>query len=93
MQGKQNTNPRKQWKINLSTQINEWRKDGEVILMADINSPLGSEDVGSFLAETDMIDLIGYKHGITQRNSHISGSQQIDLIVGTRNLAETITQA
>ena len=93
MKGHKDTNPRKQWITDLTSKINRWKNDGEIMLMTDINSPLGSEEVGNFLADTNMIDLIGYKYGLSNINSHITGSQQIDFIFGTKKLAETIQKA
>eukprot|EP00957_Ditylum_brightwellii_P171975 13093592-Ditylum_brightwellii.AAC.1 len=46
--------------------IKKWKEDGEVLIMADVNSPLGNENIGMFLAEMEMHDLIGQKYGIGQ---------------------------
>eukprot|EP00957_Ditylum_brightwellii_P152355 11598299-Ditylum_brightwellii.AAC.1 len=73
--------PRQQWITDFTQQIKKWKEDGEVLTMADINSPLGNENIGMFLVETEMHDLIGQKYGIGQINSHITGSKQIDFIL------------
>eukprot|EP00957_Ditylum_brightwellii_P022380 1688407-Ditylum_brightwellii.AAC.1 len=43
--------------------------------MADINSPLGDDEVGGFLTETDLFDLIGQTYGIGETqvpDSHLT---------------------
>eukprot|EP00957_Ditylum_brightwellii_P113668 8666471-Ditylum_brightwellii.AAC.1 len=40
----------------------KWKQDGEVIVMADANSPLRDKEFGSFLADTGLYDLIGIQH-------------------------------
>eukprot|EP00957_Ditylum_brightwellii_P138424 10550460-Ditylum_brightwellii.AAC.1 len=56
--------------------------------MADVNSPLGNKNIGMFLAEKEMHDLIGQKYGIGQVNSHMTGSKQIDFILGTEKVVK-----
>eukprot|EP00957_Ditylum_brightwellii_P006151 465190-Ditylum_brightwellii.AAC.1 len=58
--------------------------------MADVNSPLGNKDMGIFMAETCLHDLIGQKYGIKNINSHISGSTQIDFILSTTKIVEAM---
>eukprot|EP00957_Ditylum_brightwellii_P159484 12140263-Ditylum_brightwellii.AAC.1 len=58
--------------------------------MADINSILGAGDVGKFVTDTDMIDLIGQKYGMGAVNSHITGSKQIDFIFGTKGTVNAL---
>eukprot|EP00957_Ditylum_brightwellii_P158939 12097275-Ditylum_brightwellii.AAC.1 len=58
--------PRQQWITDFTKQIKKWKENGEVLIMADINSLLGNESIGMFLAETEMHDLIGQKYGIGQ---------------------------
>eukprot|EP00957_Ditylum_brightwellii_P045626 3461859-Ditylum_brightwellii.AAC.1 len=60
--------------------------------MADMNSPLGSDDIGEFLAKTEMINLIRHCHGISNVNSHIRGTQQIDFIFGMKKIADSATE-
>eukprot|EP00957_Ditylum_brightwellii_P046160 3502298-Ditylum_brightwellii.AAC.1 len=55
-----------QWITDFTKQIKQWKEDGEVLIMADVNSSLGDENIGMFLAETEMHDLIGQKYGIGQ---------------------------
>eukprot|EP00957_Ditylum_brightwellii_P207393 15352789-Ditylum_brightwellii.AAC.1 len=75
MEGVNNTNPLQQWIKDIHAEIKQWKKDSKVILMADTNSPLGSDDIGEFLPETESIDLIGNRHGISNINSHIRDTQ------------------
>eukprot|EP00957_Ditylum_brightwellii_P110734 8445005-Ditylum_brightwellii.AAC.1 len=58
--------PRQQWITDFTKQIKKWKEDGEVLIMADVNSPLGNENIGMCLAETEMHDLRGQKYGIRQ---------------------------
>eukprot|EP00957_Ditylum_brightwellii_P198534 15130879-Ditylum_brightwellii.AAC.1 len=60
--------------------------------MADMNSPIGSYDIGEFLVEIEMIYLIGHCQGLSNVNSHISSSKQIDLIFGTKKIANAVTK-
>eukprot|EP00957_Ditylum_brightwellii_P108031 8241884-Ditylum_brightwellii.AAC.1 len=64
--------PCQQWITDFTDQIKKWKEDGEVLIMADANSPLGNKNIGMFLAETGMHDIIGQKYGIGQVNSHIT---------------------
>eukprot|EP00957_Ditylum_brightwellii_P094998 7234493-Ditylum_brightwellii.AAC.1 len=54
--------------------------------MADLNSPLGDTQIGTFLGETGLHDLVRQKYCITQINSHINGSKQRGFMLGTANL-------
>eukprot|EP00957_Ditylum_brightwellii_P045214 3427378-Ditylum_brightwellii.AAC.1 len=67
--------PHQQWITDFTKQITKWKEDGEVLILADVNSLLGNENIGMFLAETEIHNLIGQKHGIGQVNSHITGSK------------------
>eukprot|EP00957_Ditylum_brightwellii_P134056 10220525-Ditylum_brightwellii.AAC.1 len=58
--------PCQQWITDFTKQIKKRKEDGEVLIMADVNSPLGDENIGMFLAETEMHNLIGKKYGIGQ---------------------------
>eukprot|EP00957_Ditylum_brightwellii_P100564 7665882-Ditylum_brightwellii.AAC.1 len=73
-------------------QILTWKKEGKIILMTDINSSIGDEDIGEFIGKTGLIDLIGIQHGIPQINSHITGGQQINFILGTEQVAQAVVQ-
>eukprot|EP00957_Ditylum_brightwellii_P138742 10576075-Ditylum_brightwellii.AAC.1 len=56
--------------------------------MADINSTLEDDNVGGFLAETELFDLIGQKYRTRHVNSHINGTKQIHFILGTCKVVE-----
>eukprot|EP00957_Ditylum_brightwellii_P060276 4577777-Ditylum_brightwellii.AAC.1 len=58
--------PRQQWITAFTKQIKKWKEDGEMLIMADLNSLLDDENIRMFLAETEMHDLIGQKYGIGQ---------------------------
>eukprot|EP00957_Ditylum_brightwellii_P023681 1787208-Ditylum_brightwellii.AAC.1 len=59
-------NPHQQWITDFTKEIKKWKEDGEVLIMADVNSPLGDENIEMFLVETEMHNLIGQKYGIGQ---------------------------
>eukprot|EP00957_Ditylum_brightwellii_P067605 5131794-Ditylum_brightwellii.AAC.1 len=88
MQGLNSPNPRKQWIKDMKAQIRVWKLEGKVILMADINSPLGEKKIGEFICNTGLVDLVRVKHGILTMNSHISGRQQIDYILGMEDIVK-----
>eukprot|EP00957_Ditylum_brightwellii_P122748 9360521-Ditylum_brightwellii.AAC.1 len=58
--------------------------------MADVNLLIGNKDMGIFMAETGLHDLIGQKYGIKNINSHISGSKQIDFILGITKVVDAM---
>eukprot|EP00957_Ditylum_brightwellii_P113384 8645749-Ditylum_brightwellii.AAC.1 len=64
--GMNSPNPWQQWIKDFTSQIKKWKQDGEVLIMADVNSLLGDKDIGVFLAETGLHDLIEQKYGIGQ---------------------------
>eukprot|EP00957_Ditylum_brightwellii_P093468 7118272-Ditylum_brightwellii.AAC.2 len=80
--------PCQQWITDFTNQIKKWKEDREVLIMTDVNSPLGNKGIRMFLVETGMHNLIGQKYGIGQVNSHITGSKQIDFILGTEKIVE-----
>eukprot|EP00957_Ditylum_brightwellii_P069605 5287345-Ditylum_brightwellii.AAC.1 len=92
MKGVNYPKPQHQWIKVMHAQITQWKKDGEMILMADNNSPLESDAIGEFLAKTEMIDLIGHHHVTSTVNSHIRGTQQIDFIFGTKKISDSATE-
>eukprot|EP00957_Ditylum_brightwellii_P140577 10710018-Ditylum_brightwellii.AAC.1 len=76
----------------MEAQIRIWKLEREVLLMADINSPLGEEKIGEFICNTGLIGIVGVKHGISTMNSHLTGSRQIDYILGAENIAIAVTE-
>eukprot|EP00957_Ditylum_brightwellii_P033651 2550973-Ditylum_brightwellii.AAC.1 len=69
-------NARKQWLIDLTKQIEQWKGKGEVIMMTDANSPVGDESFSQLLIEMEIYDLTGQQYGIIQINSHIRGTKK-----------------
>eukprot|EP00957_Ditylum_brightwellii_P189917 14458040-Ditylum_brightwellii.AAC.1 len=53
---------------------------------------LGLDEVGTFLTDTEMYDLIGQQYGIGAVNNHITGTKQIDFIFGTKGLVNAMTE-
>eukprot|EP00957_Ditylum_brightwellii_P201444 15325678-Ditylum_brightwellii.AAC.1 len=76
----------------MEAQIRMWKLEGQVLLMANINSPLGKEKIGEFICNTGLVNLVGVKHGISTINSHISGNRQIDYILGMENIAKSVAE-
>eukprot|EP00957_Ditylum_brightwellii_P090164 6867641-Ditylum_brightwellii.AAC.1 len=74
-------------------QINEWRKEGEILLPTNANLELGDTEFGKFVAEAGLYDILGSYHGIGGINSHINGTKRIDFALGTANLTRTIRQS
>eukprot|EP00957_Ditylum_brightwellii_P058045 4402225-Ditylum_brightwellii.AAC.1 len=60
--------------------------------MADLNSTLGDTQIGMFLGERGLHDLVRQKYGITQINSHINGSKQRDFMLGTAKVVKAFEQ-
>eukprot|EP00957_Ditylum_brightwellii_P149330 11372803-Ditylum_brightwellii.AAC.1 len=73
--GCNNLNPRKQWLKDFTKIVKNWKKDGEILLMADLNSTLGDMEIGMFLGEIGLHDLVGQKYSITQIKSHTNRSK------------------
>eukprot|EP00957_Ditylum_brightwellii_P106226 8103814-Ditylum_brightwellii.AAC.1 len=88
----QKPDPRQQWIKDISTEIKKWKKDGEVLLAVDINSPLLDRSVSKFLTDCGLCDIIGTTHGVESPNTQISGSKTIDFLFATPNLSEFVRQ-
>eukprot|EP00957_Ditylum_brightwellii_P145007 11044371-Ditylum_brightwellii.AAC.1 len=54
--------PRQQWIHDLSKEIKKWKKDGEVLLAVNINSPLLDRPVSKFLTDCGLCDILGTTH-------------------------------
>eukprot|EP00957_Ditylum_brightwellii_P128617 9811081-Ditylum_brightwellii.AAC.1 len=70
--------------------LNEWKEEGEVLLLIDANTGLDKTEFSAFLAETGLCDIIGAHHGINTPNTHADGSHAINFMLGTVNIIEMI---
>eukprot|EP00957_Ditylum_brightwellii_P007829 592965-Ditylum_brightwellii.AAC.1 len=61
------------------------KREGEVIIAVDMNSPLLDEDVSKFLIDTELHNLLGAHHRRESPNTQITGSKTINFIfISTR---------
>eukprot|EP00957_Ditylum_brightwellii_P186371 14190619-Ditylum_brightwellii.AAC.1 len=50
--------PRTAWLKDIKQHIDEWKQEGEVILLVDANSGLDDKDFAPFIAESGLCDII-----------------------------------
>eukprot|EP00957_Ditylum_brightwellii_P146633 11162515-Ditylum_brightwellii.AAC.1 len=73
--------------------IKKWITEGEVMLLVDANSGLGSKNFALFIAEVGLCDTIGGRHGIDSPNTHADGSKTIDFIFCSPGMIETVKRS
>eukprot|EP00957_Ditylum_brightwellii_P112126 8549361-Ditylum_brightwellii.AAC.1 len=81
--GIEQPNLSKQWCTDMLEQIKEWRKEGEILLLANANLELGDKEFREFVAKAGLYDILGSQLGVGGINSHINGTKCIDLALGT----------
>eukprot|EP00957_Ditylum_brightwellii_P039777 3011360-Ditylum_brightwellii.AAC.1 len=72
--------PRTAWLKDIKRHIDEWKQEGEVILLVDANSGQDNKDFAAFIAESGLCDTIRGTHGIDTPNTQADGSKTIDFI-------------
>jgi hypothetical protein len=83
--GQLDCEPRQAILDDLATAINEWKQNGEhIVLMMDANEDVRAGNIKAFLEETDMRDVVLSMHGTNAPNTHIGGSKPIDGIFATQ---------
>eukprot|EP00957_Ditylum_brightwellii_P075303 5721956-Ditylum_brightwellii.AAC.1 len=73
--------PRTAWIKDIKQHINEWKQEGEVVILINANSGLDDKDFTPFIAEIGLCDIIGDTHGIDTPNTQADGSKIIDFIL------------
>eukprot|EP00957_Ditylum_brightwellii_P065860 4994789-Ditylum_brightwellii.AAC.1 len=61
-QGKTNPEPQKQWTEDMLRFIKTIPKEDGILVVGDMNRNLDDDDLGYFLAETELYDLMTAKH-------------------------------
>jgi len=97
--GHHNPNPRKQFFLDLTQQIQIWRaQNSEIIICLDLNEDTSklnpTEDLGWLLSKTDLLDLHRHRHPhLPTPATHQCGSLTIDVILGSPAVAQVVTRA
>jgi len=88
-----NPKPRQQILTDLTRHIQSLRQQQhEVILMIDANESTNSDNPWTrFLTENNLHDLLALRHHSPPPNTHSRGSQRIDFIVATEQIASSVT--
>eukprot|EP00957_Ditylum_brightwellii_P030993 2348640-Ditylum_brightwellii.AAC.2 len=81
MQGDKEAKQRKAFNQGLLEEIRKWRKEGNTVFLGnDANSGIKDAELTEFIAEANLLDLMGTKYGIHLPNTHINGSHAVDFI-------------
>jgi len=90
--GETKPEPQKRVCQDLLYHIKEWRKDSEVIVMADANANLTDNDWANFMNNGELYDILGTQHGHNTPKTYIRGSNTIDFILGTKGIMKTVAK-
>eukprot|EP00957_Ditylum_brightwellii_P179915 13705165-Ditylum_brightwellii.AAC.1 len=71
-------------------QIETWAKNGEVILLCDVNSGFTNKDFAPFASASKVFNLIGGRHGIGTPHTHINRSKAILFGLGTAGATKAL---
>eukprot|EP00957_Ditylum_brightwellii_P014269 1074888-Ditylum_brightwellii.AAC.1 len=89
-QGKTKPEPQKQWAEDLLRFIKTIPKRDKILVVRDMNRNLEDNELGYFLAETELYDLMIAKHNENTPLTYIQGNKTIDHIIGTMRVLNAV---
>eukprot|EP00957_Ditylum_brightwellii_P144777 11027408-Ditylum_brightwellii.AAC.1 len=89
-QGKTKPDPQKQWTEDLLHFIKTIPKDGEILVVGDMNGNLEDKELGHFLAESELYDLMTATHNANTPPTYIRGNKTIDHMFGTAGILNAV---